>query len=593
MKSFIDIIDLFDLESSDLKSRDTIMDKKEEILLLFDLDHESSIVMKDYEMDRNEVIRLFDDIKDNITNYSFVHKKKRLSAFLTNGTLESLDLSEFIALNPKLKEWLKPYFNHAFYTSAIHFIYRKTYINPKEYKQALKKVNSINTKINSVYLDETKQKIDEKWGDLLAETRILFTDNPPRNKSELLKAFKQIKHLSSTRKGKLVYAFTRPFNFGKNAFDYFLQVFLNASLDAVRGNISKYSSGFLMNLRSICLYLKKENPTQKITYNEILNGLVLELSQKDRKAILKAIVKIVVGLFILNFIWNHVITGSIWDTRFPPDRYNVVVDNYNPDSNTVKLTYNYPYLNRRDMSGDQLLEKGWDAFEGYLPDTNQFKIIAKVKYLGGDAVIERRIFMMDSAHQILPTVKDSIYFAQPIAINYEFKENEGLAFGCNYILPQKSIDVQLIDSKVEALQDTIVEENCLITDKKTLFEPAKYLDNNNQRILILGSINDYFFLRDRIFNYGEVQKVPRTQESRYLKPDSNITLEMENGLNPNHFFILARSEKRILANYLINKETKEIVSVSRKKIPSTGRLESSSVQKVLIDELRVQQFLNQ
>src|SRR6056297_270101 len=593
MKQFINIIDLFDLEFSDLSSRDTIMDKKEEFLLSFDLGQESSIVLKGYEMDRNEIIKLFDDLTANISNYAVIHKKKSLSAFLVNGNLEALDLNEFTALENGLKDWLKPFFNQAFYRSALHIIQRESYINPKQYKGIIKKVNSVNNEIDPAYLDESKQKIDESWGDLLKDARVLFIDQPPGNKVGFLKAFQQIKHLSSPRKAKLVHAYARPIGFGKTIFDNFLKTLLNAYLNSVSGNVSAHSYRSLIQLKSICLYLKKEDPTQKKNYNEILEVIYFSESKKQKNDVLKAVFMIILGLFFLNLIGNYVVNHSIWDKIFPSDQYALSVDTYNPDSNTVELSYNFRDLRGWDISGDQLLEKGWDAFEPYLPDTHQFKIKAEVNYIGGDVVIERRIHITDSTHYILPTIEDSIYFAQPISINYEFEEGEGLAFGCNYLLARIPGRTKINGMMIKTYYDSIVQENCFITNKSILLEPEKHFDGHSkQRTVVLGSINDYFFLKNRVFNYDEVQKVPRTHESRFFKNSSDITLEIENGMSPDHFFILASSEKKILAKYLIDKETKEVLRVSKRRRPSLDRLESGLVQKVHRDEHQVQQFLN-
>lgn len=570
------------------------MDKKEEFLLGFDFGHESSIVLKGYEMDRNEIIKLFDDLTANISKYAVIHKKNSLSAFLVNGNLEALDLNEFTALDSELKNWLKPFFNQAFYRSALHIIQRESYINPKQYKGIIKKVNSVNNEIAPAYLDESKQKIDERWGDLLKDARLLFIDQPPGNKADFLKAFQQIKHLSSPRKAKMVHAYAKPISFGKTIFDNFLKTLLNAYLNSVHGNVSAYSYRSLIRLKSICLYLKKEDPTQKKNYDEILEVIYFSESKKQRNDVLKAVFMIILGLVFLNFIWSHVVNNSIWDKIFPSDQYGLLVDTYNPDSNTVELSYSFRDLRGWDISGDQLLEKGWDAFEPYLPDTHQFKIKAEVNYIGGDVVIERRIRITDSTHYILPTIEDSIYFAQPISINYEFEEGEGLAFGCNYLLARIPGRTKINGMMIETYYDSIVQENCFITNKSFLLEPEKHFDGNSkQRTVVLGSINDYFFLKNRVFNYDKVQKVPRTHESRYFKNSSDITLEIENGMSPDHFFILASSEKKILAKYLIDKETKEVLRVSKRRRPSLDRLESGLVQKVHRDEHQVQQFLNQ
>ena len=66
MQAYEDITGLFDLTESDLASRKTLMSKREEILLRFDLAQEVTIQVKGKEFDRNAVIQLFEDFSENI-----------------------------------------------------------------------------------------------------------------------------------------------------------------------------------------------------------------------------------------------------------------------------------------------------------------------------------------------------------------------------------------------------------------------------------------------------------------------------------------------------------------------------------------------
>ena len=558
MQLYQDIISLFDLTESDLSSRKTLMSKREEFLLRFQLTNTVTIDINGETLDRNAVIQLFDTFSENIDHYRKVEQMDGLNHFLITGDFRLLNFKSVEKLTPEFIEWVKPFINQAYYSAAVIHIENDSDLDVLEYKNIKNDLADLKDFFGHYYFEEAQQEIDEKWLNTVSYLKERHLKGKHPLKRLFLKAFPNVKKVTNLRRARLLTLFTFPYNKGRIVFDTFLTDMVNYSINAVNGNMNTYEIPVIKYLWRIVKYLEKESSIKVVGFTEIRKGLeeIVWRSQNITSRN-KTILLIILLYFGYIFSQNLGCKGR----RTTTSKITISKHHYNAITNTFQVNINKVSQRGISKSGDELIKYGMGIFKKYFPDVDNFTFIGRLKSSDKDLVIRRKLVKDSIGYQVFPTREDSILLSQFREVNYDF-DQEALWMEITSRVPRKIRNNQGENITVGYLLEIA---QFLVTNKDSLDTPGHYLKSEkapeNDK---LGMLNDFFYLKDKEINIHQplTLALPTEEASYFFKEQDSLTLTLENGMDLETFFIIGSSEGKERMVYTVDRKTYKIIEIS-------------------------------
>jgi len=81
---------IFSKNQLDSLNQESLKRLKKEILLEFQLTNDSTIILNGYEIDKNGILKIFDDLDSQLQLHVFIYKNVKLNAFLNDGNMALL-----------------------------------------------------------------------------------------------------------------------------------------------------------------------------------------------------------------------------------------------------------------------------------------------------------------------------------------------------------------------------------------------------------------------------------------------------------------------------------------------------------------------
>lgn len=524
--------------------------KKKEILLLFELEDNTTIQLGGKDFDKNAVYEFFDTIEGELDFHVHLETFPDLAAFLEKHTVSDelgKDAEKAITLGSTFSNWLHPYLNFSYQKSILNAYHAQRNMPMGTYSHSL---GQLKKNLGVVYLEEANISVEKHVMSDLDRMLNQYRLSSIRATNEIGKELVRDWHRNK------VHVITRVLN-APVVTRHFRSVvigFSNHLIDLSHGNFKRYNSDVLKTVMG--LNEKTLAPNRDPERREWIRYIKEVLSRRNVALARNVILGIFAFFF---FLWTGTSRGCHRKTYDPNAPKIAVLDHrYEANENTLHIAFNIKIVVRNGR--DNPVKTYFSELKPFFPDVDSFLIVATSdERLGKSYVTKHKVVRVDSTYSVKAHPEFEQFLTKEITLECDFGPEKKMKGNYSYLqkiegknFAYKSINIfyELRKSK-NGYYVNILDQSGIVIDSIAEYYPylsiTKYSDSKIKSGIV-HFLNDYFFLDGKEVRKEKEYFTHPSPPDSYFFSKATTKIELTAVPKPgeeNIFEIQARSGKAI------------------------------------------------